>query len=92
MNVPFILAPAMGQQCVITQMEVTRVNVLKVIQEMASNAQVMLVKYLILILYYFLALTNTVLLKNRLIKHQAATDTTFSANNGRSRSNALMCQ
>ena len=92
MNVPFILSPAMGQQCVITQMGVTRVSVSKVIQEMASNAQVMLVKHFILILYYFLALTNTVLLKNRLIKHQAATDTTFSANNGRSRSNALMCQ
>ena len=92
MNVPLILAPAMGQQHVITQMEVTGVCVSKVIQEMVSNAHIMLVKYLILILYYFLALTNTVLLKNRLIKHQAATDTTFSANSGRSRSNALMCQ
>ena len=49
MNVPLILAPAMGQQCVITQMEVTRVSVSKVIQEMASNAQVMLVKYFILV-------------------------------------------
>ena len=72
----------MGQQCVITQMGVTRVSVSKVIQEMASNAQVMLVKYLILILYYFLALPNTALLKNRLSTKRPLTQLLVQITNG----------
>ena len=42
MNVSLVCIPAMCQQRVVTQLEVTRASVSKVIQEMASNAQVML--------------------------------------------------
>ena len=43
MNVPLVCIPAMGQQCVVTQLEITRASVSQVIQEMASSALVMLI-------------------------------------------------